>query len=152
MIGRQRHGVRPKLGHVFARLNVNVCRLLSFVAVKEEAVTTDSQHCRHRTLSVLRKLDRLHNEPPGGSPAVRQLSIKVEYRGREKLSPTRYRTDPSVLPLALPSVSSLRVTRTEVVNISPAMEAALRRALFTTLAGSMMPALYISTYLPLLAS
>ena len=44
------------------------------------------------------------------------------------------------------------VTSVSVVSISPAMLAAFCKAERTTFSGSMMPALNMSTYLPLLAS
>ncbi len=62
-----------------------------------------------------------------------------------------YRMAPSTLGLSPPSRSSVRVTRTWVVSMRPEIEAALRKAFFTTFAGSMTPALYISTYSPVTA-
>ena len=58
---------------------------------------------------------------------------------------------PSTRCLALSSLSKF-VTRASVVSIKPAMLAALLSALRTTLTGSMMPALTMSTYLAELAS
>src|SRR5688572_627523 len=55
-----------------------------------------------------------------------------------------YRTAPSTERLALSSLSKL-VTRASVVSRRAAILAALERAVRTTLTGSMMPALYIST-------
>ena len=53
-----------------------------------------------------------------------------------------------------PSLSSFfrSVTSVSVVSIRPAILAALTSAVRTTLSGSMMPALYMSTYLPTFAS
>ncbi len=48
--------------------------------------------------------------------------------------------------------SSRLVTMASVVSIRPAMLAALSRAVRTTFTGSMMPALNMSTYSPVLAS
>jgi len=62
-----------------------------------------------------------------------------------------YLTAPSTERLALSSLSKV-VTKASVVSSKDAMLAALLRAVRTTLTGSMMPALYISTYSPLLAS
>lgn len=52
---------------------------------------------------------------------------------------------PSTPGFFAPPGSSVRVISTCVVSIRPAIEPAFRRAVFTTLAGSMMPALYMST-------
>lgn len=62
-----------------------------------------------------------------------------------------YRTAPSILAFLPPSRSSVRVTQTCVVSIRAAIEAAFDNALITTFAGSMMPALNMSTYSPVLA-
>ena len=66
-------------------------------------------------------------------------------------NPNSYRMLPSTRAFSPPSKSSVRVTSTDVVNIKPAIEPAFCNALRTTLSGSMMPCLYISTYSPVLA-
>ena len=62
-----------------------------------------------------------------------------------------YLTAPSILAFLPPSRSLVRVTQTWVVSIRAAIEAAFESALITTFAGSMMPALNMSTYSPVLA-
>jgi hypothetical protein len=62
-----------------------------------------------------------------------------------------YRTLPSTSRFFLSSLFR-SVTRVSVVSIRPEMLAAFCRAVRTTFSGSMMPALNMSTYLPLLAS
>ena len=62
-----------------------------------------------------------------------------------------YLTDPGIGSSSL-SLSFSSVTNTLVVNIRPATEAAISSAVLATFAGSMMPALNISTNCPVLAS
>src|SRR4051812_43421759 len=101
----------------------------------------------------------MHQAPCAGSYIIRQVHepfYAIGAAGERIRPPPRVhrarsdqRTEPETL---LPgSSSSILVIITSVVSIKPAMLAALVSADFVTLVGSMMPALNISTYSPVLA-
>jgi hypothetical protein len=74
----------------------------------------------------------------------------VRSRERRPACKAAYRTAPSTCRFLSSSFRS--VTSVSVVSISPAMLAAFSSAQRTTLVGSMMPALNMSTYFPVFAS
>jgi len=76
---------------------------------------------------------------------------RTAHEALPRVSPNAYRTTLSMRPRSLSSLSML-VTIVSVVSINAAMLAALLKAVRTTLTGSMIPALNMSTYSALLAS
>ena len=104
-----------------------------------------------RTSSPAKRTRSINRYPSNNGATPRRGGPIIDVLANSCRPEARYRTLPSTCRFFLSSLFR-SVTSVSVVSISPAMLAAFCRAERTTFSGSMMPALNMSTYLPVLAS
>jgi hypothetical protein len=91
--------VQPKLGNIITMLDMDVRRLGSFEAIKEESKARDSQDSRHRSTSMHSiGSDQLRINAAG--PRLDRMGARCSNEGRLIERPTHERHRPQIRPRA----------------------------------------------------